>query len=442
MDIGARDPKLVTATPTKEFFIYMLTKDIPLIRAIADLVDNCIDGARRLRGDERFDGLTVRIEYDRSHFKIADNCGGIDTETARKYAFRFGRAEDAPDTSHSIGQFGVGMKRALFKLGKIIHIESTTEKTWFSMNLDVSKWAQDKDAWDLEFDDYSDNRDSTDPKEIGTIISVTELLEPIANEFIIEKFQTSLAYELEAAHQLSLDKGLVMSLNGLPLRFKPSNFLTSDELKPASADFTYKIGNSEIKVKIMAGIAKSDPSNAGWYIFCNGRLVLEADRSTVTGWGEGVPFYHNQYARFRGYVVFDSDNANALPWNTTKSGVDADSAIYRAVRLQMITLMRPVIDFLNSLDAEKDIRETEDPDSLDSKLNKAGTVSLSDVNPSPVFVAPAAKPPTVPTVQTSKIQYYRNKSDVEKAKKVLKVASYREVGEKTFDIFFENECEE
>jgi len=35
-----------SADPTKDFFIDMLTRDIPLEWAILDLIDNCVDGAR------------------------------------------------------------------------------------------------------------------------------------------------------------------------------------------------------------------------------------------------------------------------------------------------------------------------------------------------------------------------------------------------------------
>ena len=39
----------VYANPTKKFFVEMLTRDIDLIDAIMDLVDNCIDGVHRQR---------------------------------------------------------------------------------------------------------------------------------------------------------------------------------------------------------------------------------------------------------------------------------------------------------------------------------------------------------------------------------------------------------
>jgi hypothetical protein len=82
-------PDIVNARPTKEFFISMLTKDIELSRSIIDLVDNALDGARRLRKNQDYDGLVVKIEATRQHFKVEDNCGGIDIDLAREVAFRF-----------------------------------------------------------------------------------------------------------------------------------------------------------------------------------------------------------------------------------------------------------------------------------------------------------------------------------------------------------------
>src|SRR5262245_41894378 len=112
----AADPNLIEAEPTKDLFIYILTKDIPLTRAILDLVDNCVDGARRLRNGGDYTRLQIRIEAKPDVFKIVDNCGGIPVDIARRYAFRFGRPAEMPATPRSVGQFGVGMKRALFKL--------------------------------------------------------------------------------------------------------------------------------------------------------------------------------------------------------------------------------------------------------------------------------------------------------------------------------------
>ena len=60
------------ASPTKEFFVEMLTRDVGLSMAILDLIDNCIDGALRLRDDEPLTGLGVKITFDNDQFTIQD----------------------------------------------------------------------------------------------------------------------------------------------------------------------------------------------------------------------------------------------------------------------------------------------------------------------------------------------------------------------------------
>jgi len=131
---------VIDVSPTKEFFISVITRDVTLADAINDLVDNCIDGARRLRPDGNYQGLTIEMELTDTQFTIMDNCGGIPYDVAYQYAFKFGRAAGAPSTDGSIGKFGVGMKRALFKMGSAFELQSTSENSKFKVNVDVEKW--------------------------------------------------------------------------------------------------------------------------------------------------------------------------------------------------------------------------------------------------------------------------------------------------------------
>ena len=112
--------KKVDASPTKSFFIYMLTRDIDVRPAIVELIDNSIDGAKKIRNNTEYEGLFIKINMSQDKFIIEDNCGGIDIETAQKYAFQFGRSSERESDSsgYFTGIFGIGMKRALFKLGK------------------------------------------------------------------------------------------------------------------------------------------------------------------------------------------------------------------------------------------------------------------------------------------------------------------------------------
>lgn len=142
---GAGESDLtVEADPERALFVEMLTRDIELIPAIMDLLDNSIDGARaNTDEDYQAGGFRVEIEVSADQFEIRDNCGGIELDVARQYAFRFGRPSAYKGTKRSVGQFGVGMKRALFKLGGTFSIESRASTTMFRMTVDVNSWVSD-----------------------------------------------------------------------------------------------------------------------------------------------------------------------------------------------------------------------------------------------------------------------------------------------------------
>lgn len=429
----------IEAHPTKGLFIGMLIKDIGLIRSIVDLVDNSVDGAKWLRPEGDFDGLSVRIEATKDHFRITDNCGGIKVEVARDYAFRFGRPPGAPAVPHSVGQFGVGMKRALFKMGKWFSIESTTANSKFAVEVDVERWSKEDD-WTFGFSELKESIPEGASEDPGTTITIKRLHDSVASNFALENIQNRIREELEQAHIESMDRGLSVSLNGLPLRSNPLVLLNSEELKPALMEETHRDGSSSVKVKIYAGVANSDPSSAGWYVFCNGRLILGQDQSNVTGWGDLLPKYHNQYSRFRGYVLFDSDDTSSLPWNTTKTGVDSDSPIYQRVRLKMMNLALPVFKFLNRLKVERD-RDNENGKPLEAAIEAASAMKIQSIEMKGSFVAP--KPPRrVPQPDTVSIQYRRTVYEIDKVKEMLQVSSNREVGERTFEYFLEMESED
>ncbi len=433
---------IIDARPTKDFFIHMLVKDIELTRAIIDLVDNCLDGALRIRQDGNFDGLYVRLEVNPNRFRIVDNCGGISIDIARSYAFRFGRPAGEPSTPHSVGQFGVGMKRALFKLGSRFTVVSTTENSRFVINQDVNEWKR-LDQWEFRFDELEENLVNVPPDRRGTSIQVEPLHSNIQEDFGLENFINKLRKEIRLAHQHAIEKGLAISVNGIPLEADPLKLLNSDEMKPAFYEETINQDGGSVFVKIYAGIAESDSSKAGWYLYCNGRMVLGADQTNITGWGEGgeitIPKYHGQFDRFRGYTFFDSDDASLLPWNTTKTGVDLDSPIYRSMRQKMVTLMRPVIDFLNKLHREKS-EETDDKP-LATAVYSATSSALSTVQTSLAFESPKIiSRPKLPRL--GRITYNKPIDQIEKAKKVLKVTTHKMLGEKTFDYFYDRECEE
>ncbi|MBP0439561.1 ATP-binding protein [Tianweitania sediminis] len=430
----------IDAEPTKAFFIDMLTRDIPLDQAILDLVDNSVDGAKALKAKGRpdFNGLWVQISFDAEQFKIVDNCGGFDRDAARSYAFRFGRPGGAKRTPHSIGQFGVGMKRALFKFGTHFKVHSATSNDSWSVEVPVSTWEQEK-GWAFQLRDLQPGSlVSTD--QPGTEITVSELREEVSAKFALKNFETSIFNFIKSKHRQFISEGLAISVNGRHIDATNLLLLVSDGLRPGIENIRFsRPGRADVTVRIIVAIGQSSPKQAGWYVVCNGRVVLEADRSPVTGWGVIedaanriiIPSYHNQFARFRGLVFFDSEDSSRVPWNTTKTGVDEDSSVWVAAMKRMMEMMRPAIDFLNELDADIDEFSREESP-LSNFVAKAELVSAETLTVKSAFVAPK-RGDIVKGPKLVKIQYSRPLDDVVILQEALDLSSAKAVGEATFD---------
>jgi hypothetical protein len=126
----------------------------------------------------------IEISASGLKFSIRDNCGGITLDNAAKYAFTFGRDDEMEHDAYSIGVYGIGMKRAIFKLGSVIQIRSTysvssrgkSKDESFRVPINVTKWLAAK-AWDFDLE-----ADETLP-EPGLEISVSKLSESTSRAF-------------------------------------------------------------------------------------------------------------------------------------------------------------------------------------------------------------------------------------------------------------------
>ena len=353
--------KKVKANPTKEFFVNMLVRDILLKQAIIELIDNSIDGARKIKDNNDFEGLSIEVNFNNEKFSIKDNCGGIPLDVAENYAFRFGRPRTKKvEEAETTGIFGIGMKRALFKLGNFFTINSKTKTTEFEIELDVEKWvADDNTNWDFEIASYKENMNNN-ICDTGTFIEVTQLHDEIASELATTSFENEVIEHVQRRVGLDIAHGMSIIINGKNL--VGNNVALIDNTEIQSIKETYE--DNGVNVKILAGIApregsKYKPENAGWYIYCNGRLVIAADRTSLTTWKDmenkssGVTF-HNDYAGFRGIVYFTSKYPDRLPWNTTKTGLDETSLLYLRAREKMIEIFKIVKNVLDEI--KKNIR--------------------------------------------------------------------------------------
>ena len=434
----------ISAFPTKSFFVDMLVRDIPLEQAVLDLVDNCIDGAKRLRGEDSNDlsGLRVEIQFSKEKFSIKDNCGGFDRQTAQMYAFRFGRPKGFNSTKHSIGQFGVGMKRALFKFGHEFLVQSRTPEESWAVRVDVPEWEAEENDWVFPWSEYEGGHEISDSP--GTYIEVTKLRKGAATSFGTKVFENKIIASIKSKHRQFISFGMEIFVNGNRVDAADLKFFSTATLKPVVENFVFdEDGLEPVRIRIVVGISDSIPKSAGWYVVCNGRVILDADRREETGWGvvednadrPSLPSFHNQYSRFRGIVYFDSDDSSRVPWNTMKTDIDEDSLVWQRAYERMIVLARHVLDFINKLDSEiEDYGREKSP--LMRLIRNAPKSSVDVLKTDQAFKAPDKSsveeaPPTI------KIQYSRPIEEIEFLKSALGVDSARAVGERTFEIVLE-----
>lgn len=446
------DKSKALANPTKAFFVRMITRDITLEDCIFDLIDNSIDGAWELAGgrpmslDDNTDlsQYRISIEVTRDRFSIHDNCGGISLDEAVNYAFTFGRRENAQTENFSIGVYGIGMKRAVFKLGSIIDIRSTYSEndalTSFNVPVDVEAWlaAGDKN-WDFDIDEAENSA------EAGVNIDITDLNEAAAQSFDSPRFIQDLRRVIARDYALHLHRGLTIEVGGKPVIGWSIELRQGGDFLPMRSSFEEQVGEETVYIEILAGMEASPPDDSepdgdwdenqnrsGWYVICNGRIVLAADKSSLTGWGtDGWPQWHPQYSGFMGLIIFSSRKADLLPLTTTKRSVDATSSIYRQYRSHMREPTKAWIAYTN-------VRKQNEKTAIDQIEKQAKAV--------PIFNVAAKSTVALPKITTPKRVPDANIHYSVPKPRLLKLATafgnirlpYKEVGIKSFEYAFED----
>lgn len=439
---------IIEGNPTKKFFIEMITRDISIEDAIIDLLDNSIDGANRINS-ENYNNLSINLTINETEFIIQDNCGGFSLETAQKYAFRFGRPDEAPKVNNTVGRFGIGMKRSLFKIGRNFTVESQCRNDHFMVTVNVDEWSRrtkkikTEDGKDTTIDDWSFSYEfvNNSNENDGTIIRISNLNSEVADLFGDDIFLNDLSDDIQKLLNFSLLKGIKITLNGRELTGKRIDLLISEYSKPYYADGTI----DNVTYRIIAGLGEiGEPKNSGWYIYCNNRLVLEADTSNITGWGvHPIPQWHINYVMFRGVLFLDSKETLNLPLTTTKKGVDATSEVYKALLPVMKNAMIKVFEFLKKIpqmgDQANDYRQM-----ICDTFDKVSAVELKNFNftghSQKLFLAPQLDLDTISRKRlVTRIAYDVNKEIAELAKEHAEAKSYKELGNITFDYYLKME---
>jgi hypothetical protein len=436
----------ISAFPSKAYFINMITKDIALEDSILDLIDNCLDGARRQICREKgeavlrpiYEGYEVKINLDENQFSIEDNCGGIPDD-----AFHFGKpAVVSTESKYSLGLYGLGMKRAIFKIGQHIRIQSSTKTAAFSLDIDVNRWAENANDWDFEI---KREEKWANP---GTRIEIQNLHERISKEFAITTvFANRLSRIIARDYVFPLHDGFSIIVNGYKVKpydfrlresevFRPQNSYYVDEFFP------------DVSIKILAGFNDLPPDDAssneareelrhipymGWFVACNGRIVLAGDKSKKTVWGNGGFYrWHTQYHGFLGIISFYAADPKLLPWTTTKRDLNLSNPLYLRALIQMENATRRYIHYTNE--------RKEDLTRAKAMEKQAALTPITQLAKQSALILPHLS--KFPTLEMAEIKYYKPKRDVIKVKAALDAPfiTNSEAGAYIFDDFLETEA--
>lgn len=443
------------AYPEKSLFLEMFTRDLSLEDCILDLADNSIDSLIRSRNinvsealvpletrvgaegrtETSLEPASIDITWDEQRFQIKDNCGGISVENAQEEVFRFGHSSKA--ALGQLGVYGVGLKRAIFKIGNEITIESRTKDEGWIMHIVVPDWA-DKSDWKLPFEVL---KGTGDEKDVGTTIRIESFRPEVAERFKSGAFEGHLKDMIARTYGLFLNRFVVVTLNGPKVEPSLVPLASSNEANVAKEEFE----DGEVKVTIYAGLearsmdGKWRAEDAGWYVACNGRLVVLADKTEKTGWGGGgLPTFVPKYRGFVGLVFFYSTNPLALPWTTTKQGLNQESLVFQRARGRMAVIGRPVLTFLDNMYSSSEDIEREPQREVAEGVQRVDVRTLTD-QPVAAFMT-VARPRGEPTVS---VQYDVKESELKRVKKVLGWSwSARRIGRHTFEHFLKTECPE
>ena len=461
----------VDASPVKSFFVSMLTRDIKLEEAILDLLDNCVDGILRSgvqKGAKPYEGFEASIDFTSETFSISDNCGGIPWDLHER-AFRMGRppqrdqdGQEDQDGRGSVGVYGIGMKRAIFKMGKHCLISTRNVDDQYEVEI-TPDWIDDETRWKIPV-----RPSSTPLGSSGTTIVVGNLYISISKTFDENEggksFHTDLDRMVSSHYAYIMEKGFQVTINGMLVKPRTTK-IVYDKRRNAGADairpFVFRSKTDGVDVYLAVGFTRPIPSeseiveeqeasryssiDAGWTILCNDRAVLHCDRTELTGWGEArVPRYHTQFIAISGIVEFKCEDPSKLPTTTTKRGIDASSPLYLQVKNKMREGMRVFTDYTNKWKGQADESKRHIQRgvglSLEELKETAAGLAFSNTRTLPPGSQYKPRLPMPPRVEPTK----RRITFVKEVARIKAVAEYfddpdmqpSEVGESCFDLIY------
>lgn len=389
---------LVDTRPSKFVVVDSLTRDISIQACIFDLIDNSVDAARdttykihpeidKNTAPENYEGYTIKLIINGDLFSITDNCGGISIAELEKTALKFG---DRSAHNMGIGVFGVGLNRAIFRLGKHTTITTDTGLERAHLILDTEEYLKTEE-WNLPAEKLRTTG------IIETHIEIAKLPSENSQLFADKDWIISLEEEIGRRYCKLIEKGIQITINGAEVE---SLSVKIRKNSPYEAQTKFFKAPNNVSVYIQSGqhelhrfTAEEDYNKEmnssltgeyGWTIYCNERAIVISDKSRKTGWTKQ---FHSEFYGFVGSINFYSKDPSLLPWNTTKTDVDLNNNAYQLALNDMEKFVEKWRS--DAGDAKRRRKKNETISPAPSSATNEGTNTNGKPKPKP---APASQP--------------------------------------------------
>lgn len=296
----AYENELIDIKPSKKFFFRTLTLDITPEEAIFELVDTFVEWFIFYEKRNMINGKgKIEIELSEEEFHIKSNYPGPPIDIAKKL-LRLG--EKVEKGCSRIGAYGIGTKRALFKLGRNINLKSSDGEIYYKIEIS-EKWFEEKEEnWKISL--YKRNGNGEKFNEIN----IKKLYPEVEGEFRSPEFVNNFRNKLSNVYIYFLQM------------YDLDIWVNKEKILPIKYFFLYNKGliepyfysgyteDKRVKITIIVGITKKENKMYGWHVFCNHRLLIKNDITDRTGFNydEGIIFNPEDHRIFLGLVFFDS----------------------------------------------------------------------------------------------------------------------------------------
>ncbi len=288
-------------------------------------------------------GYFCKLTINSKLFEVLDNCGGIPDELLDT-AFQLGRPRlEADKNIPTIGMYGIGMKRAIFKISESAGVVSKSCTKVASVSYSRDWLNPDNDSWDLQIEESA-----VVDAERGFKIGSNDLRPEISIQFGKADFINSLRYKIGEHFGYLIERGFLIEVNGDPVSPRVAKLMFNPDKNVLPYDFSATIGG--VKVKVTIGFFRqltreveleeatesnkdTDLNQSGITVICNDRVIVASDTTALTGWGVGAtPKYHPQFRAIAGVISFFSLDATLLPVATTKHDLDQSKESFQIAR--------------------------------------------------------------------------------------------------------------